>query len=235
MFAFLRTLAVDSLLSGAMKIRILLADAHPALLAGVQHELGALPTLEVLGTALDVDSLIGHLQRSAFDVLVTDYRLPKGKMGDGFALFSYVRRNYPALKIVVFTNLDNPALAREFARQGVQAVLSKTVHMNYLISAIHAAYASSNSLSANACQPSQSRQTASVDMSSPGLTMREFEVIRLYISGMSVNEIASQLHRSKQTISSQKSSAMRKLGTARDADLFRYAYETDFAVGNRPA
>jgi two-component system capsular synthesis response regulator RcsB len=42
---------------------------------------------------------------------------------------------------------------------------------------------------------------------------------------MTVGEIAVQLHRSKQTISSQKSSAMKKLGIVRDADLIRYASE----------
>ncbi|VTR32784.1 Capsular synthesis regulator component B [Serratia fonticola] len=58
------------------------------------------------------------------------------------------------------------------------------------------------------------------------LTRREAEVIRLYVSGMSVNDIASQLKRTKQTISSQKTSAMRKLQISRDADLFRFAFET---------
>ncbi|MFD4840396.1 response regulator [Achromobacter sp. NPDC058515] len=206
-----------------MKIRLLLADAHPALLAGVRHELSVLPTLDVLGTAHDVDALIDQLQRATFDVLVTDYKLPRGKLGDGLALISYVRRNYPALKIVVFTNLDNPGLERELGKLGVKSALSKTAHMTYLISAIHAAYADSDRF--------QARENASP----PGLTTREFEVIRLYTSGMSINEIAGQLHRAKQTISSQKSSAMRKLGIARDADLFRYAYETDLAASNRPA
>jgi two-component system capsular synthesis response regulator RcsB len=62
------------------------------------------------------------------------------------------------------------------------------------------------------------------------LTKREFEVVRLFASGLSINEIASQLHRTKQTISSQKASAMRKLGITRDADLFRYAFESGLAV-----
>ncbi|MBH9673017.1 helix-turn-helix domain-containing protein, partial [Burkholderia contaminans] len=57
------------------------------------------------------------------------------------------------------------------------------------------------------------------------LSPRELEVIRLLASGMTVGEIAAHLHRSKQTISSQKSSAMKKLGIVRDADLIRYADE----------
>jgi two-component system capsular synthesis response regulator RcsB len=44
-----------------------------------------------------------------------------------------------------------------------------------------------------------------------------------------VGEIAAQLHRSKQTISSQKSSAMKKLGIVRDADLIRYNDEQNLS------
>ena len=47
---------------------------------------------------------------------------------------------------------------------------------------------------------------------------------------MSVKEIASHLSRSKQTISSQKASAMRKLGIELEADLFRFAFETGITV-----
>ena len=51
-------------------------------------------------------------------------------------------------------------------------------------------------------------------------------MVRLYVSGMSIGEIAKKLNRSKQTISSQKVTAMRKLGIMRDAELFRYAWDT---------
>jgi two-component system capsular synthesis response regulator RcsB len=66
------------------------------------------------------------------------------------------------------------------------------------------------------------------------LSKRESEVIRLYVSGMRINDIAVQLHRSKQTVSSQKNSAMKKLGIASDADLFKYALEVGFVSSSRP-
>jgi two-component system capsular synthesis response regulator RcsB len=58
------------------------------------------------------------------------------------------------------------------------------------------------------------------------LTKRELEVVRFFVSGMSVTEIAMLLHRSKKTISTQKSAAMIKLGVERDADLVRYGIES---------
>jgi len=70
----------------------------------------------------------------------------------------------------------------------------------------------------NDLNPAQTRTTRR-------LSRREAEVIRLYVSGRSVNEIASEFNRSKQTISSQKPATMRKLGIKRDVELIRFARE----------
>ncbi|PVZ77804.1 DNA-binding response regulator [Serratia sp. S1B] len=213
-----------------MKIRLLLADDHPALLAGLIHELVKLPTLEVLGTALDSDTLIELLRSKECDVLVTDYIMPGSQYGDGINLLSYIRRMWPSLRIVVFTMLENQALTQELAKLGVKGVLGKTEHTSQLISAIHAVYAGSNYF------PTKNQITGHDEVVQDivpqlALTKREMEVVRLYVSGLSINEIASQLHRTKQTISSQKTSAMRKLGISRDADLFRFAFESGMATG----
>jgi len=55
------------------------------------------------------------------------------------------------------------------------------------------------------------------------LTKREAEVVRLIAEGKSQKEIAAQLQRSRQTISTQKHSAMRKLKLDRTAEIFEYA------------
>jgi len=65
---------------------------------------------------------------------------------------------------------------------------------------------------------------------SKNLTMRELEVVRLFVTGLTVSEIAERLHRSKQTISTQKMSAMRRLGIRRDADLIKYGMESDLTL-----
>lgn len=57
------------------------------------------------------------------------------------------------------------------------------------------------------------------------LSKREAEVVRLFASGMTVTEIATHLRRTKQTVSSQKSNAMKRVGVANDAALIKYALE----------
>jgi two-component system, NarL family, captular synthesis response regulator RcsB len=220
-----------------MQINVILADDHPALVAGVKHALDSVQTIKVTGTAQNSSEIVNLLETLPCDVLVADYAMPHGAYGDGIALFSYLRRRYPALKIVVFTSVDNPAIVRELARLGVQSCINKTDNLSQLISAIHAVYANAvyfpsgddrNNLPAKLAAGTATERTE--------LSKREVEVIRLYVSGMSIGEIAKKLNRSKQTISSQKVTAMRKLGIARDAELFRYAWETGLGgTGSGPA
>jgi two-component system capsular synthesis response regulator RcsB len=91
---------------------------------------------------------------------------------------------------------------------------------------VHAAYVGANYMSPFI---KQTLQDVESEPATRALTTREIEVVRLFGAGYTVGEIAAQLHRSKQTISSQKSSAMKKLGIVRDADLIRYNDEQKLA------
>jgi two-component system, NarL family, captular synthesis response regulator RcsB len=94
-----------------MRINLILADDHPALIAGVKHELSRIHTLNVVGTARDSTELVDLLSWVPCDILVTDYSMPGGEYGDGMAMLSFLRRRHPDLKIVVFTTIDNMAIA----------------------------------------------------------------------------------------------------------------------------
>lgn len=208
-----------------MKISLIIADDHPALITGVKHELADFRTISIVGTASNSTETFELLGKTHCDVLVTDYVMPGGDFGDGMTMLSFLRRRYPDLKIIVFTTVDNRAMVSEMVKIGVNAVLSKVDVIGHLISAIHAVYAGATYFSPK-FRSSTMIGRASETPVGQKLTRRETEVVRLYVSGVSINEIASQFNRSKQTISSQKTSAMRKLGIERDVELIRFAYET---------
>lgn len=209
----------------AMKISLIIADDHPALITGVKHELADFHTISIVGTASNSTETFELLGKTHCDVLVTDYVMPGGDFGDGMTMLSFLRRRYPNLKIIVFTTIDNRAMVAEMVKIGAHAVLSKVDVIGHLISAIHAVYAGATYFSPKFRSATMIGRAAEAT-SEQKLTRRETEVVRLYVSGVSINEIASQFNRSKQTISSQKTSAMRKLGIERDVELFRFAYET---------
>jgi len=203
-------------------VRVMVAEDHPSSALGMSQALAGSSTIKLLGTVSNSTDLVAMLDVQQSDVLVVDYVMPGGKYGDGLALLSFLQRRYPALHLVTITMIDNPSVLHAIQRQGVGCILSKSDAISHLVGAVHAAYVGANYLSPFVKQLLEGTET------SPGtrtLTAREIEVVRLYGAGLTVGEIAVQLHRSKQTISSQKSSAMKKLGIVRDADLIRYASE----------
>lgn len=111
---------------------------------------------------------------------------------------------------------------------GVHAVVNKADEVGHLISAVHAAYAGASYFSPRL----QALGIGGRRNRARALSPRESEVVRLVVSGSSISEIACQLNRTKQTISSQKRSAMRKLGIERDVDLFGFAYETGLVAAH---
>jgi len=206
-------------------IRLLLADDHPAIIAGVKFAIGKTDGVEIIGTSHSSTDMVAFLDRNPCDVLVTDYAMPGGSYGDGIPLISFLLRRYPGVRVVVLTMMDNPAVLSAIAATGVQGVLSKSDDLSHIVPAVHAAMQGQTYFSPTA----RAILDASRETQGPGtqaLTRRESEVVRLFVSGLSVGEIAERLHRSKQTVSTQKNSAMRKLGLEREADLFRYAIET---------
>jgi len=207
------------------KIKVVIADDHPAVVEGIKQAI-TVNTIEIMDTARNSTQIIELLDKGMADVLVTDYAMPGGEFGDGLPLFEFILRRYPGVKIVVMTMMDNPGVLRTLISLGVRCIISKSDDASHLIPAIHIASSGAQYFSptVNAIVEALDKPP-SAGGKEVSLSKREAEVIRLYVSGAKINDIAAQLHRSKQTVSSQKNSAMKKIGVTSDADLFKYALE----------
>lgn len=202
-------------------IRVAFADDHPVIRLGIEATLDDIPNVKRIGSAVDSTGLVALLDAQACDMLITDYAMPGGQYGDGLELVGFLRERYPELGIIIITSMDKAVLIRSLLACGVDGILSKADDMSHLRSAVQAVHSKRKYFS-----PRITRMVKALpSTNSSRLSPREFEVIKLYVSGTSINGIAEKLERSKQTISTQKVSAMRKLGIESDADLFKYALE----------
>jgi two-component system capsular synthesis response regulator RcsB len=206
------------------RIKVIIADDHPVILFGATQALLKFPEIEVIGQARQSTELIQILQKSPCDVLVSDLAMPGGQYGDGMPLLGYIGRQFPAVRIVVLTMLENPALLKRLREVGVTAVINKSDDLSHIGLAIVHVMRGQEYIG-----PSVRIALDSMGLSASGqqrdvvLSKRELEVVRLFVSGMTITEIAAQLKRSIKTISTQKNTAMRKLGIERDSELFQYA------------
>ncbi|KVU40936.1 hypothetical protein WK68_13015 [Burkholderia ubonensis] len=171
------------------------------------------------------------LERCECDVVVADYMMWPSREGpvDGIAMLKSLQRDHPDIGLVVFTMIENPAVLASLRAQGISCIFSKRDDLDAMPAAIRAAEAMDEFLSPAIVSIVRGvNREGSSSTGSPVLTPRELEVIRLFVSGLTINEIATQLGRRKQTVSAQKWSAMGKLGITRDADLIRYAMDVAF-------
>jgi two-component system, NarL family, captular synthesis response regulator RcsB len=207
-----------------LTIRVAVADDHPTLLAGMEHLLSGFSGVSLIGTATSSTELVELLSKTACDVVVTDFSMPHGRYGDGLSLLRFLKRRFPATRLVVLTGIENNAVMQGILDVGAVGIVSKSDDLHHLESAIGMAYAGDCYLSPRVVQIlDQSATQAQTSQPIPQLSKRETEVLRLYAEGLSVSEISVRAGRSSKTISAQKMAAMKKLGLQRDADIFKYA------------
>ncbi|WP_233799938.1 response regulator transcription factor [Paraburkholderia sp. HP33-1] len=205
------------------KIYVVVADDHDCVREGVRSLLRDKPNIEIVGEAADTDSLAKLLDACACDVVVSDIGMP-GLDGDSSAvpLLRRLLRRKSHPHVVVLTMIERAHVLTGLRNIGVTGIVDKRDAASALIDAIEAVAAGRTHLSEQVMAV-----LAAADPAPPGrggaMSAREWEVFQLYARGLAVHEIATRLRRSDKTISTQKRSAMRKLGLETEADLIDYA------------
>lgn len=210
-----------------MRIRVILADDHPAVRFGIRALIESSGVGDVVAEAGSPDELLRILECHACDVLVTDFSMPRGRQPDGFAMLELIRHRYPNLPILLLSMANNLSILRMVVSVGVLGLVDKASSLDELPRALQMVQRGvlyvSNGLK------NRIAELGTEPMASAGkrLSPREVEVVRLLASGQSITAIAAHLNRSKTTISRQKGDAMRKLGVSNDAELFDFLRDED--------
>ncbi|AIZ34360.1 response regulator [Pseudomonas parafulva] len=208
------------------ELNVVIADDHPIVLLGVREIVQRDGRYTVVGEAVSSSELIEQLRTHRPQLLITDFNMPgDATYGDGLKLIEYVLRNFPQTQVLVLTMISNSLILSRLQELGVAGVIQK----NHLHQEIEKAL---TALSRRRPYQSPSAEARSV-MGSSGqvgdrfesLSPRELEVLRLFVTGMTVSDIARQLCRSNKTVSAQKVSAMRKLEVDSDQSLLTYCIE----------
>ncbi|MEX3930603.1 response regulator [Paraburkholderia phymatum] len=204
------------------KIRVIVADDHACVRDGIRFLLNQITHVSIVGEASDTQGLAVLLDSCACDVVVSDIGMP-GIDGESNAI-QFLRRllyHAPQLPIVVLTMIHQASILVGLLQHGVAAVVDKRDITSSLVHAIDAALTGQGYLSDHA-------RTAIAQAGTPQprvgvISAREWKVFTMYVSGMTIGQIAVRLNRSAKTISTQKRNAMRKLGLETEADVIDYA------------
>lgn len=208
--------------------RILLADDHQVVILGVRNVLEGVARYHIVGEALSATELIRKARELTPDIIITDYNMPsEDGYGDGLALVQYLRRNFPRVRILIHTMISSPVIVASLYEEGVSGVLFKSGDRRDPDCARRAGE-----------QPDLPQHPQVLAANHPGgaqdaatriarLSPKELEVLRHFLSGTSVGDIARIMNRSVKTVSTHKIAAMRKLDVETDHELVMFGVNHD--------
>ncbi len=210
------------------KTRILLADDHAMLRAGLAVLLNGQPDLEIVGEAADGPEAIKKAQELEPDVLVADISMPG--MSGLEAIAQVVARN-PRIRCVVLTQHEDDDFLFQALRVGASGYVNKREAHTELIEAIRTVHRGDAYLNPSAVKrllkEYAAPQKGSYDRAEADdpLTERQREVLGLIVRGYTNQEIAKRLVVSVKTVEKHKAEVMQKLGLSSRAALVSYALQ----------
>lgn len=211
------------------KIRVLLADDHPVVRAGVRTLVTTQPDMDVVGEAGDGAEAVELAERLRPDVLILDLSMPR--LG-GLSAIRFIAAKAPDTRVLVLTMHDDPTYLRQALAQGAAGYLVKKAADIELVAAIRAVRrgetyvhsALTSALVEMAVEPSAERKAAAPDRFET-LSAREQEVLRLLVRGHTNQQVADALAVSVKTIETYRARLLDKLGLRTRAELVQYALD----------
>jgi DNA-binding NarL/FixJ family response regulator len=205
------------------RIRVLLADDHTLIRAGISALLERMDRVEVVGEAVDGRHALKLIQELMPDIVLLDLQMPGLS---GFEVLQETSKRFPAVKIIVLSVHDTEEYALRALRSGAAGYLPKSAASTELELAVDQVIRGEQYL------PSILAQTVSVGSARGGntlrsgpmeLTPRQREVLTLVAEGYSTKDIARALEISVKTVETHRAQLMERLGIHDVAGLVRYA------------
>lgn len=204
--------------------KILLADDHPVVIMGVKNILDKSSLYQVIGQAGNAAELIQMTRELVPDIVITDYNMPGDeRYPDGLALVQFLCRNFPRIHVLIHTMITSPVIVSGLYEEGVSGVVFKNDDLTEILAALEA-IRGNRVYHAAPKRVSITGRAGDDDAAAriSRLSLKELEVLRHFLSGKTVSDIANIMNRSVKTISTHKIAAMRKLEVETDHELVMF-------------
>lgn len=199
---------------------LLLADDHPLLLDGLRNVLSDLPDVELLPPVNNGHQLLDFLYQHPVDMVLLDLNMPKT---DGLTALKQIRKDWPTVKVIVFTSYNQPQHVRMVQSLGAMGYLLKTTDAPTIKTAVQQVRQGKPwfPMLANA----SGEISDDVFLQKYQLTKREVEIIQQIVDGKTTRQIADELCVSEFTVNAHRRNIARKLGIDTPVGLVNFARE----------
>ncbi len=181
-----------------VKIRVLLADDHHIVRAGIRQLLESAQDIQVIAEAGDGEEAQSLIQKHKPDVAVLDIQMPKAS---GIEVTRWVRSHLPEVGVLILTAYDDEPYVMAVLQAGANGYVLKTAKTEELIQAVHDVYEGKSTLDPVVTQKLMTNLFKRPEKTPvEPLTDRELDVLRLAAKGFTNKAIGVQLAISDRTV-----------------------------------
>jgi DNA-binding NarL/FixJ family response regulator len=203
----------------SQKIRVVLADDHPVVLAGIKALLQSAPEVELVGEASDGAAALLLIRERKPDIAVLDLSMPGFS---GIELARTIAADEMQVRIIALTVHENRAYVQPLLQAGARGYLLKRSAAEDLVRAIRAVAKGGVYLDPAVADKALPEPVAAAVEGEATLSSREVDVLRFAAHGFSNKEIAGRLDISVKTVETYKARATEKLGLRTRSQIVRY-------------
>ena len=203
-------------------IRVMIADDHAVVRAGLRALIAADTSLSLVGEASGGVEAIELTRQLQPDVLVLDLSMPDL---DGISITRRIKQEFNNIHVLILTVHEDEALVKEAIRCGASGYIIKNAAESELISAIKIIMRGDMYVDPSVLRSllDENHKPANPASELEPLTPRETEVLRLIVQGYTNRQIANELQISVRTVEGHRANLSEKLGLHSRVELVRYA------------
>ena len=205
------------------KTIVCLVDDHTIICTGIESYLIGNNEFELRNCVLAGQELLNKLKEKRPDILLLDIKMPGLS---GLQITKIVSKEYPEIKIIIFSSNIDKETIDEAVKSGCVGYLAKDVEEEEFLYALQKVKSGENYFSKNIQQAVFNNYTEAAKFKTNNnelLSSREIEIVKLFSEGLSYNDIAEKLFISTRTVETHKKNILIKLELKSTVDLVKYA------------
>jgi two-component system invasion response regulator UvrY len=202
------------------RLRILIVDDHPIVRQGLRQTLADAADVGEIGEAANGPQALDQVRGGDWDAVVLDIGLP-GR--GGLEVLKDIKHERPRLPVLILSMHPEDQYAIRALRAGAGGYLTKEAATDKLLVAIRKITTGGRFISPDLAERLAAQ--LATDATGPlhaSLSDREFEVLRLIASGLSVGDIADRMSLSVKTVSTYRARILEKMRMKNNAELMQY-------------
>ncbi len=206
-----------------LAFRVLIADDHAIVRAGLRLLLAECPDIAVTGEAASGQELLRKIRESAWDVVLLDIAMP-GR--SGLDILRQIKNERPKLAILILSSHDEGQYAIRALRAGAAGYLTRHCAPEELTGAVIRVARGGKYISPVLAEKLANAIDNNVhDAPHEALSNRELQVFQMLAAGMQVSQIGRALSLSSKTISTHRAKILKKMNMRSNAELMFYAID----------